>query len=158
MATFTGHRYDVAEVPHPVEAVWGLLVDPALVARMTPLVHSIEVDDRGRWVWHLQKVPLLGRGIDLTMTEEMVFTEPSRIEFRHGPLGPRSRAGAEGHYALGPVGGGTRLEIDLTVRAQLPVPGVTRAAVQPAMQGVLSQMGHRFAANMLAELRRRSRP
>jgi carbon monoxide dehydrogenase subunit G len=155
MATFTGRRHDVAEVPHPVEAVWELLVDPAQVARMTPLVHSIEVDDQERWVWHLQKVPLLGRGFDLTMTEEMVFTPTSRIDFRHGPLGPRSRAGAEGHYALEPAGTGTRLEIALTVRAQLPVPGMTRAAVQPAMHGVLTQMGHRFATNLLAELRRR---
>ena len=156
MATFSGRRHDVAEVPYPVEAVWELLVDSAEVARMTPLVHSIEVDDQGRWVWHLRKVPLLGRGIDLTMTEEMDFTPTSRIEFRHGPLGGGSRAGAEGHYALESVAGRTRLEIDLTVRAQLPVPGVTRAAVQPAMHGVLAQMGHRFAANMLAELRRRS--
>ena len=41
MATFTGRRHDVAEIPHPVEAVWELLVDPQQVARMTPLVHSI---------------------------------------------------------------------------------------------------------------------
>ncbi|WP_432476811.1 SRPBCC family protein [Nocardioides sp. GXQ0305] len=155
MATFSGRRHDVAEVPHPVEAVWELLVDPDQIARMTPLVHSIEVDEQERWVWHLHKVPLLGRGVDLTMTQEMDFTPTSRIDFRHPPLGPRSRAGAEGHYLLAPVHGATRLEIDLTVRVQLPVPGVTRAAVQPAIHGVLVQMGHRFATNLLAELRRR---
>ena len=156
MATFAGRRHDVAEVPHPVDAVWDLLVDPDQVARMTPLVHAIEVDDRDRWVWHLRKVPLLGRGVDLTMTQEMDFTPTSRIEFRHGALGPGSRAGAEGFYSLGSVPAGTRLEIDLTVRVQLPVPGLTRAAVQTAIHGVLAQMGHRFAANLLAELRRRS--
>ena len=53
MATFSRTRRDVAEVPHPVDAVWGLLVDPDAVARLTPLVVSIDVDGDGRWVWCL---------------------------------------------------------------------------------------------------------
>ena len=153
MATFTSTRRDVADVPHPVDAVWGLLADPAAVARMTPMVASIDVDDRGRWVWCLQRVPLPGHRLDLTMVEEMTFTPQTRIDFTHGPLGgDRGRAGAEGHYVLEPVADGTRLEIELTVSADLPIPGLARRAVETAMHQVLNQMGNRFAANMLREL------
>ncbi len=153
MATFSRTRRDVAEVPHPVDAVWALLVDPAAVARLTPLVASIDVDDDGRWVWCLQRVPLPGRRLDLTMTEEMTFTPQSRIDFTHSPLGQGVKAGADGYYELEPLGDdATRLGIELTVTAQLPLPGVARRAVEAAMQQVLSQMGNRFAHNMLREL------
>ena len=153
MATFTSTRRDVADVPHPVDAVWELLVDPGAVARLTPLVASIDVDEQGRWIWCLQRVPVPGRPLDLTMTEEMTFTPKTRIEFTHAPLEHGLKAGADGHYELEPQGAdATRLGIELTVTAQLPLPGVTRRAVEAAMQQVLSQMGNRFAHNMLREL------
>ena len=155
MAVFSRTRRDVAEVPHPVADVWGLLVDPDSVARLTPLVASIDVDDAGRWVWCLQRVPVPGRRLDVTMTEEMTFTPKSRIEFTHGPLGQGVKAGADGHYELEPLGDdATRLGIELTVTARLPLPGVARRAVEGAMQQVLTQMGNRFAHNMLRELGR----
>ncbi len=153
MATFSRTRRDTAVVQHPVKAVWDLLVDPAAVARMTPLVASIDVDDEGRWVWCLQRVPLPGRRLDLVMTEEMTFTPTSRIEFTHPPLRQGLQAGATGHYALEPAGDdATRLSIELTITAQLPVPRAARRAVEPAMQQVLNQMGIRFAHHMEDEL------
>lgn len=154
MAIFSRTRRDVAEVPHPVEAVWDLLVDPATVARLTPLVASIDVDDQGRWIWCLSRVPVPGRRVDLTMTEEMTFTPQRRIDFSHPPLESGVRAGAQGHYVLEHLDGATRLSIELTVTARLPLPGVARPAVEAAMQQVLNQMGQRFAANMLRELGR----
>ena len=155
MGTFSRTRRDTADVPHPVDAVWDLLVDPAAVARLTPLVGSIDVDEHGRWVWCLQRVPVPGRRLDLTMTEEMSFDPKRRIEFTSAPLGDGIRAGADGHYVLEPLDGATRLSIELTVTAQLPLPSLARPAVQATMQQVLNHMGNRFAANMLAELGRR---
>ena len=152
MATFSRTRRDTADVPHPVQAVWDLLVDPAAVARMTPLVASIDVDGQGRWVWCLRRVPVPGHRLDLTMTEEMTFTPHRRIDFTHPPLGSGVRAGATGHYLLEPVGEATRLTIDLTVTAQLPLPRLAAPAVEATMQQVLNHMGHRFAAHLLTEL------
>lgn len=152
MATFSHTRRDTAEVPHPVEAVWDLLVDPEAIARFTPLVARIDVDDQGRWVWCLSRVPLPGRRLDLTMTEDMTFTPRTRIEFTHDPLTDGVRAGAEGHYGLEPTDAGTRLSIELTVSARLPIPGVARPAVEAAMHQALNQMGNRFSARLLAEL------
>lgn len=156
MATFTRTRRDVADVPHPVDAVWEVLVDPDTVARLTPLVASIDVDDHGRWVWCLQRVPVPGRRLDLTMTQDMEFTPKRRIDFSHGPLGDGVRAGADGHYLLEPLDDdATRLSIELTVTAQLPLPAMARPAVERTMQAVLSQMGNRFATHLLQELERR---
>ena len=152
MATFTRTRKDTADVPHPVEAVWGLLVDPDAIARLTPLVSRIAVDDQGRWVWSLQRVPVPGRLLDLSMTQEMTFTPQRRIEFTHTPLEDGARAGADGFYGLEPIDDGTRLTIEITVTARLPLPGLARPAVEATMQQVLTQMGNRFAANMLREL------
>jgi carbon monoxide dehydrogenase subunit G len=157
MAVFSRTRHDVADVPHPVAAVWDVLVDPDAIARLTPLVASIDVDPQERWVWCLQGVPIPGRRLDLTMTQEMAFTPTSRIDFTHPPLGSGIKAGAEGRYLLEPGGDdATRLSIDLTVSAQLPLPAVARPAVHTVMQRVLNQMGNRFAANLLAELRARA--
>lgn len=152
MATFTHTRRDTAEIPHPVEAVWDLLVDPDAIARMTPMVARIDVDDQERWVWCLSRVPLPGRRLDLTMTEEMTFIPQRRIEFTHGPLTDGVRAGAEGHYGLEPTEDGTMLSIELTVSSRLPIPGLAGPAVRAAMQQVLNQMGNRFATNLLREL------
>lgn len=152
MATFARTRRDVADVPHPVEAVWDLLVDPDAIARLTPLVSRIDVDDEGRWIWCLQRVPVPGRLLDLTMTEEMTFTPQTRIEFASAPLDDGTRAGADGFYGLEAVEGGTRLTIELRVSARLPLPGLARPAVEATMQQVLTQMGNRFAGNMLREL------
>ena len=154
MGVFSRTRHDTAEVPHPVGAVWGVLTDPAAVARLTPLVSSIDVDDQQRWVWHLRGVPVPGRRLDLTMTQEMTFRPQSRIEFTHPPFSRAVEAGADGHYALEPVAAGTRLTIELTITARLPLPSLTAPAVHTVMHQVLDRMGDRFAANLLAELDR----
>jgi carbon monoxide dehydrogenase subunit G len=151
VATFSSSRSDTADVPHPVEAVWDVLVDPDAIARMTPMVSRIMADG-DQWTWCLQGVPLPGRALDLSMVETMKFTPQTRIDFTHGPLERHLQAGAEGHYGLEPIEAGTRLTIDLTISARLPIPGVARPAVTTAMAQVLRQMGTRFAANMLREL------
>ncbi len=53
-------------------------------------------------MWCLQRVPVPGRRLDVTMTEEMTFTPQSRIEFTHAPLEDGVRAGADGFYGLEP--------------------------------------------------------
>jgi hypothetical protein len=85
----------------------------------------------------------------------MTFRPQRRIEFTHPPLSRAVEAGADGHYALEPVPAGTRLTIELTVTARLPLPGLAAPAVQTVMHQVLDRMGDRFAANLLAELEHR---
>ena len=49
---------------------------------------------------------------------------------------------------------GTRLAIEMTVTARLPLPSLAAPAVHAVMHQVLDRMGDRFAANLLAELDR----
>jgi carbon monoxide dehydrogenase subunit G len=86
------------------------------------------------------------------MTQEMTFRRPELIEFTHPPLDRVLAAGAEGSYTLEPVDQGTRLSIDLTVTARLPLPGLAAPAVHTVMQQVLDRMGSRFATNLTTEL------
>lgn len=155
MATFSATKTSEASVAYPRDLVWGVLIDPETVARLTPMVASI-TPDGDRWRWQLSRIPVLGRSFELAFTEQMSYDEPSRITFRHAPEGDE-RAGTDGRYDLGEAAGdATDLRIDLTVTVDLPFPGLARTAVQAAMHGVLTAMGAGFARSIEKELRARA--
>ena len=131
--------------------VWAALTDPDLLPRLTPYLHSIEVSG-DKWRWNMARIPVLGISIAPSFTERMTFEEPRRIEFTHDPESAQEKAGVEGTYLLEEVDSGTELSIDIDICVDLPLPGVSRRAVQRAMQGVIGLMGKRFAANLLRHL------
>jgi hypothetical protein len=87
-----------------------------------------------------------------SFTERMSFDEPRRIGFTHDPQSGPEKAGVEGTYLLEEVDGGTRLSIDIDICVDLPLPGLSRGAVERAMRGVIGLMGRRFASNLLTHL------
>lgn len=131
--------------------VWAALTDPELLPRLTPYLHSIDVDG-DRWRWNLARIPVLGISIAPSFTEKMTFDEPRRIEFTHDPESGQEKAGVEGTYDLEEVEDGTRLAIDIDICVDLPLPALSRSAVQGAMRGVIGAMGRRFATNLLRHL------
>jgi carbon monoxide dehydrogenase subunit G len=133
------------------EAVWGVLTDPHLLARLTPYLERIDVEG-DRWTWTLTRIPVLHVSVVPTFTEVMTFEEHTRIVFQHDPERPDERTGVEGLYTLEPRDGGTHVSIDLEVWTDLPLPRVSRRAVETVMHGVVAAMGHRFAHNMLRHL------
>ena len=59
----------------------------------------------------------------------------------------------EGWYALDEApGGGTHLEINIGVKADLPLSRYAKPAVTAAMRTVLAGMGKRFGDNLLRHL------
>ncbi|MEO7070792.1 MAG: hypothetical protein ABI131_09910 [Nostocoides sp.] len=147
MATFTARKQSEATLPHDRSAVWDVLVDPTLVARMTPMVSGIHAAG-DHWHWQLVTIPLLGRSFDLSFTEAMTFHPRSRIDFHHAPTGTE-RAGTDGTYLLADAGARrTRLTIDLAVTVDLPFPGLARPAIAASMQTVLGAMGIGFARSI----------
>ena len=132
-------------------AVWAALTDPELLPRLTPYLHSIDVDG-DRWRWNMARIPVLGLSVAPSFTEKMTFDEPRRIEFTHDPDSGQEKAGVEGTYELEEVDNGTRLAIDIDICVDLPLPGLSRSAVQGAMRGVIGVMGRRFATNLLRHL------
>ena len=152
MATFTTSNRSVATVTAEVHEVWEVLTDPALLAKLTPFLHSV-TEHGEHWVWQLTKVPVLGKSFSFTFRELMDFDEPHRIDFTHDPApGAQETAGVVGFYALAPHAKGTHLETSMTITVELPFPGLVRPAVTAAMRGVIAIMGQRFAHNLLHQL------
>ena len=83
----------------------------------------------------------------------MEFTPETRIEYHHTPpAGVRERTGAEGWYQLADVEGGTRLQIALTLHADLPLPKAATRAVHGVMNSMMDRTGDRFAKNLQRHL------
>ena len=150
MSVFSASKRSTAVVPHPRDAVWAVLSDAALVAKLTPMVRSIE-DHGSTWRWKLAPIEGLGKSIGLSFTERMEFTPKERIVYTHAPEGDE-RAGVEGVYALADSGDATRLSIELGVDVDLPFPRLAKPAVQASMQAVIAAMGVGFARNLERQL------
>lgn len=150
MTVFSASKHSVAVVPHPRAAVWDVLRDAGTVARLTPMVRSIE-DHGSTWLWKLAPIEVLGRSIGLSFTERMEFTPQERIVYTHAPDGAE-RAGVEGTYELSDAGPGTRLAIRLGVEVDLPFPRLAKPAVHTSMQAVIAAMGAGFARSLEREL------
>lgn len=151
MTVFSASKRSTAVVPFSREAVWSVLSDAGQVARLTPMVRSIE-DHGGTWLWKLSPIEVLGKSIGLAFTERMDLQPTERIEFTHTPKG-EERAGVEGSYTLTEKGAGTHLAIDLGVHVDLPFPRLAKPAVQTTMHGVIAAMGAGFAHNLDRHLR-----
>ncbi|GAA2734352.1 hypothetical protein GCM10009867_14300 [Pedococcus aerophilus] len=153
MTVFSASKRSTAVVPFTREDVWSVLSDAGLVAKLTPMVRSIE-DQGGTWLWKLAPIEVLGKSIGLSFTERMDLRPTERIEFTHTPKG-EERAGVEGTYTLTDQAQGTHLAIDLGVHVDLPFPKIAKPAVQTTMQGVIAAMGAGFAHNLDRHLKSR---
>ena len=152
MATFSVTNASVEAVSAPIERVWAAMVDPHLLAALTPLIDRI--DEVGEhWCWQLVSVRALGVEVSPRFTVRMTFDEPNLIAFRHDPPpDTRERAGATGHYELQEIDDGTVLDIELSMHVELPLPAVTRPAVERVMASTTQAAGDRFFHNLLTAL------
>ena len=84
----------------------------------------------------------------------MDFVEARSITFEHRPPDGRSeRAGAHGRYELHDLGEErTRLSIDITLCVELPLPRLSRRAVEKVMAATMQRTGDRFAVNLYRRL------
>lgn len=151
MTTFTSRNVSSALVEAPREAIWAQVSDPDRLAALTPLLDRIEVQEDGdRWTWFLGGISALGVEVAPSFTEAMHFDPPSTIRFRHDPPdGTEEFASAEGVYRLTDMGPScTRLDIDLTLSVQLPLPGLLRGTVERVMALTMTRTGDAFARRL----------
>ena len=152
MTWFEANVASTADISAQRADVWQALTDPVLLPKLTPLLSSIDVDG-DKWRWHMMKIAALGVSVVPVFTETMAFQDQSRIDYDHTPPpGKRERAGALGVYELGDVDGGTRLDISLTLRVDLPLPKASAPAVQRIMRRTMERTGAKFAQNLLTHL------
>lgn len=153
MAAFQSRNHSVATVPVAPEAIWEVLTDPKLLARLTPLVDRIEPNG-DTWAWTLAGISGLGIEVAPTFTERMTFVPISRIDFQHeAPPGHHERAGVNGNYQITKVGEAeSKLRIDLTLCVDLPLPRFSRRAVEGIMAQTMGRTGDAFARNLYAHL------
>ena len=135
-----------------------MLTDPALVARLTPFLHTVRAEGE-HWVWQMTKVPVLGKSFSFTFRERMDF-DPSRT----ASTSPTTRApGADEArrrrrlVRARDAPEGTRLETSMEITVDLPFPGVVRPAVETAMKGVVARDGPALLAQPAAPPRRHDR-
>jgi hypothetical protein len=156
MTSFSAKTHADAVVLARRGEIWAALVDPVLMARLTPFLRNITADG-DHWLWEMTGLNVLGVKVVPAFTERMVFTEPERIEFHHDPpASANEKAGVEGWYSLTPADAGdeaaTRLVTELRITLDLPLPKAAGPAVRAAMRKVVDAMGDRFSQRLLDHL------
>lgn len=156
MNRFRARNRSDATLRSSPERVWDVLIDPELLPVLTPYLQSIDVgpvrEDGTLWTWNLTRIPVLSATVMPTFTEVMTFDAPSRIGFAHDSSRKDERTGVDGYYKVTPSGTGAHVEIDLEIWCDLPLPKISRIAVETVMSGVVAAMGRRFATNMTHHL------
>jgi carbon monoxide dehydrogenase subunit G len=150
---FQNRNRSEADLPVDREAIWEVLTDPGCLAALTPLIKTITADG-DTWLWKLSGISALGVSVAPSFTEQMTFTPVERIEYTHAPpSGTTEKAGADGVYTLTELpDGGCRLFVDLTMWVDLPLPKLSRRAVERVMAESMQRAGDRFAENLYRHL------
>lgn len=92
--------------------------------------------------------------VEAAFTERMEFIDQRQIIFAHEPPdGAHERAAVAGIYDLVPDGtDATELKVDLTLSVDLPLPRLSRIAVERIMHTTMRATGQRFASNLYVRL------
>lgn len=153
VARFSARTISATTVPVASGRLWEILTDPTALAELTPMVRSIEASD-SNWLWTLNGIEALGTKIEASFTESMQFTEERQIVFAHDPPpGTNERAAVDGIYDLSPTGPeSTDLQVDLTLSVELPLPRLSRHAVERVILTTMRATGQQFAANLYKRL------
>ncbi len=152
MTCFTATNHSREVVAADRSEIWRALTDPDVLVELTPLLTDIQTDGN-RWVWKMMGISALGVEVAPCFTEHMEFTPEERIEFTHTPPGGGTeRAGADGVYRLEDHADGTLLDIEITISVDLPLPRVSRRAVERVMAQTMERTGNRFGRNLYAHL------
>lgn len=153
MTVFRHKLTSTATITASREQVWAALTDPDLVARITPQVSGITADG-DHWTWQMSGFEAVGVKLAPCFRVKMSYHEPERISWVGDPApGSKDRVTTDGLYTLGEAAGGnTDLYIELVVKADLPLPGLSKAAVTTAMGRTMAVMGDRFSKNLLDHL------
>jgi uncharacterized protein len=124
----------------PVATVWGVLNDPAQMAKTMPGVESFDVQDEKHWRAHV-KVPLglggLRMSIDFEKTEER---EPEFAKLHAKGNGVGAIMNMDTSFSLSEAGAGTNMQWEADVHILGPVASMGQRVLQPIVNQQVTQV------------------
>jgi carbon monoxide dehydrogenase subunit G len=132
------------------ETVWGIINEPAEMAKLMPGVESFEVKDDRHWAAKV-KVPLGLGGLNMTMNFERLEERPPEFaSMRAKGTGVGALMDMKTSFTLSEAGEGTSMAWEADVRIAGPVGAMGQRVLQPIVnqqvQLVLAALEQRVAA------------
>jgi uncharacterized protein len=138
------------ELAAPRETVWGIINDPAEMAKLMPGVESFEVKDERHWTAQV-KVPLGLGGLKMNMNFEKLEERPPEFaSLRAKGTGVGALVDMTTSFTLSEAGGGTSMAWEADVKIAGPVGAMGQRVLQPIVNQqvglVLTALEKRVAA------------
>jgi hypothetical protein len=130
------------ELAAPREAVWGVINEPAEMAKLMPGVESFEILDEKHWTAKV-KVPLGLGGLKMTMNfERLEEREPEFASMRAKGQGVGALMDMTTSFTLSERdgGGGTSMAWEADVKIAGPVGAMGQRVLQPIVNQQVSQV------------------
>jgi carbon monoxide dehydrogenase subunit G len=119
------------ELAAPRETVWGVINDPAEMAKLMPGVESFEVKDEKHWTAQV-KVPLGLGGLKMNMNfEKLEERAPEFASLRAKGTGVGALVDMTTSFTLSEAAGGTSMAWEADVKIAGPVGAMGQRVLQP---------------------------
>jgi uncharacterized protein len=119
------------ELAAPRETVWGVINDPAEMAKLMPGVESFEIKDERHWTAQV-KVPLGLGGLKMTMNfEKLEERAPEFASLRAKGTGVGALVDMTTSFTLSEAEGGTSMAWEADVKIAGPVGAMGQRVLQP---------------------------
>ena len=128
------------ELAAPRQTVWGVINEPAELAKLMPGVESFEISDDKHWSAKV-KVPLGLGGLKMTMNfEKLEEREPVFAAMRAKGQGVGALMDMTTSFTLSEVEGGTSMMWEADVKIAGPVGAMGQRVLQPIVNQQVSQV------------------
>jgi carbon monoxide dehydrogenase subunit G len=128
------------ELKAPRETVWGVINEPAEMAKLMPGVESFEITDERHWTAKV-KVPLGLGGLKMTMNFEKLEERPPEFaSMRAKGQGVGALMDMTTSFTLSETGDGTSMAWEADVKIAGPVGAMGQRVLQPIVNQQVSQV------------------
>jgi carbon monoxide dehydrogenase subunit G len=128
------------ELPAPRETVWGVINEPAEMAKLMPGVESFEIQDERHWTAKV-KVPLGLGGLKMSMNfEKLEEREPEFASLRAKGTGVGALLDMTTSFTLSETEGGTSMAWEADVKIAGPVGAMGQRVLQPIVNQQVGQV------------------
>lgn len=134
----------------PLEKVYGFLSDYEQSARNVPGIDSFtkKGQDHYRWVFK----PVGAKSFSIRAEYETMFSSVVNKEVSWESIPGKGNTDVKGRFRLKEAKAGTRLDLDITVTAHLPLPRLMGFVARPAMEMQTQSTMEKYLQNIKRSL------